>query len=71
MFLYQIPWLPEFLVGIDDFKLITAFFQGKGGMGIKNKVNALSDDEIEIYKNAACRNIKYAINYYRAGIYQV
>ena len=54
------------MFGMDDYELLAGLFQGKGEMAIKNKKNSLSDEEIEIYKNAVFQNLRYPINYYRA-----
>jgi len=68
MFFFQIPFIPELVIGNNDFQHVNDHYQGKlGKMGLQNSSNFLSDEEVEIYKYAAMRNIRYAINYYRAS----
>ena len=69
MFFFQIPFFPEWLISLGDYKGLVGGFQGKGKGGIKNSKNFLSDEEVEIYKYSVGNSLRYAINYYRAGQY--
>nr|XP_009861776.1 epoxide hydrolase 1 [Ciona intestinalis] len=63
--LYQMPYLPELLVQSKDFGLLGSAFNGKK-MGIKNKSNKLTREEIDVYKHYIGNNISGPLNYYRA-----
>uniref|UniRef100_H2ZKY0 AB hydrolase-1 domain-containing protein n=1 Tax=Ciona savignyi TaxID=51511 RepID=H2ZKY0_CIOSA len=65
IFMFQLPYFPELFIRSNDYGSIGASFNGKN-MGIKKASNKLSREEIDIYKHYTGRNIKYAINYYRA-----
>jgi pimeloyl-ACP methyl ester carboxylesterase len=62
MFLFQLPWLPEFLIQSLDYQLLENAFKG---MAV-NK-NAFSQADIEAYKNAAAKRgaLTAMLNYYR------
>ncbi|MGJ5673107.1 MAG: alpha/beta fold hydrolase [Nostochopsis sp.] len=62
MFLFQLPWLPEFLIQSWDYQLIENAFQG---MAIDK--NTFSKADIEAYKNAAAKRgaLTAMLNYYR------
>jgi len=59
---FQIPFLPEFLMQLDDYRLIEEAFRG---MAINQ--SAFTDADIEQYKNAFAKRgaLTGAINYYR------
>ena len=59
---FQIPFLPEFLIQLDDYRLIGEAFRG---MAIDQ--SAFTDADIEQYKNAFAKwgALTGAINYYR------
>jgi len=59
---FQIPFLPEFLIQLDDYRLIEEAFRG---MAINQ--SAFTDADIEQYKNAFAKRgaLTGAINYYR------
>lgn len=68
MFFFQIPWLPEFIIGLSDYQGLADSLQGRNeGMGFKNSQAYYSDDEVQLVKYSACREIRYPINYYRAS----
>jgi pimeloyl-ACP methyl ester carboxylesterase len=62
MGLFQIPLLPEFLIQLDDFRLLELILKG---MAI-NK-NIFTDADIAAYKNAFAKagSLTAALNYYR------
>jgi hypothetical protein len=59
---FQIPILPEFLIQLDDYRLIEQAFRG---MAIEQ--SAFTDEDIEAYKNAFAKRgaLTSALNYYR------
>jgi pimeloyl-ACP methyl ester carboxylesterase len=59
---FQIPFLPEFLIQLNDYRLIEEAFRG---MAIDQ--SAFTDADIEQYKNAFAKRgaLSGAINYYR------
>ena len=59
---FQIPFLPEFLIQLNDYRLIEEAFRG---MAINQ--SAFTDADIEQYKNAFAKRgaLTGAINYYR------
>ena len=59
---FQIPFLPEFLIQLDDYRLIEQAFRGM----VINQ-SAFTDQDIEAYKNAFAKRgaLTSAINYYR------
>jgi pimeloyl-ACP methyl ester carboxylesterase len=63
MFLFQLPTLPEWLIGRDDFAELGRMFRSTSRPG------TFSDDDLEVYKKAARRPgaMTAAINYYRAN----
>ncbi|MBH8562056.1 alpha/beta hydrolase [Nostoc sp. CENA67] len=67
MFLFQLPWLPEFLLQSSDFQLIEKTFQATA----VNK-NAFTQADINAYKDAAAKRgaITAMLNYYRNGLQQ-
>jgi pimeloyl-ACP methyl ester carboxylesterase len=62
VFLFQLPWLPEFMIQSLDYQLIENAFKG---MAV-NK-NAFSQADIEAYKDAAAKRgaLTAMLNYYR------
>ncbi|MDX2232606.1 MAG: alpha/beta hydrolase [Leptolyngbyaceae cyanobacterium bins.349] len=62
IFFFQLPFLPELLIQLDDFKPLEQAFKG---MAV-NK-NAFSEEDIEAYKNAFAKRgaLTAALNYYR------
>jgi pimeloyl-ACP methyl ester carboxylesterase len=62
IFLFQLPYLPEFLIQLDDYKLLETAFKG---MAINQE--AFSTEDINFYKDAFAKRgaATAAINYYR------
>lgn len=62
IFLFQLPWLPEFLLQVSDYQAITKIIQGTA----TNK-NAFTQADMKAYKNAAAKPgaIAAMVNYYR------
>ncbi|XP_022787015.1 epoxide hydrolase 1-like [Stylophora pistillata] len=59
MFFFQLPYLPEYLIEMDDFK---AFDEGFG------KTKNFSEEDVEAYKYSMCQSgCSGPINYYRAA----
>ena len=68
VFFFQLPWLAEFMFGLNDFRGFENIFKGKGKAGgLKNPAAFFTDDEAEVMKYYVCGNIRYPINYYRAS----
>ncbi|KAL8606535.1 hypothetical protein ACOMHN_015575 [Nucella lapillus] len=66
MFLFQLPWLPEFLIRMNDFHSLGATFKGRT-MGAKSEY--FTDDDLEAYKYNFSRNsLTEPINYIRAAL---
>jgi pimeloyl-ACP methyl ester carboxylesterase len=65
IFLFQIPWLPEWAIGRDLRKVFSRTFASFSPRGV-----ALPDDEIEEYAKAFSHPgaLTATINYYRAGL---
>ena len=63
-FIFQIPWLPEFILQLNDYQAIAAMLQGTA----INKA-AFSELDINAYKDAAAKRgvLTATINYYRCG----
>jgi epoxide hydrolase 4 len=61
---FQLPNLPEFLMQLDDYKLLETAFKG---MAIKK--DAFSNEDINFYKDAFAKRgaLTAAINYYRSA----
>lgn len=59
---FQVPFLPEFLIQLNDYRLIEEAFRG---MAIDR--SAFTDEDIEQYKNAFAKRgaLTGTINYYR------
>ncbi|ESP05422.1 hypothetical protein LOTGIDRAFT_228018 [Lottia gigantea] len=66
IYLFQLPWIPEFNFWLNDYKNIEIIFSGKGS-GVM--CGTISKDDIEAYKYAFSRPgaSTAAINYYRAA----
>jgi pimeloyl-ACP methyl ester carboxylesterase len=64
MFFFQIPWLPEFLLGLGHARAI-----GRAIRQSTVRTEAISDDDLERLRDAAMHSgaLKSAINYYRAA----
>ncbi|XP_076441555.1 epoxide hydrolase 1-like [Babylonia areolata] len=66
MFLFQLPWLPEWMLQVSDFRYLEAMFRGRT-MGVKCD-RGLTDQDIEAYKyNYTRYSFTEPINYIRAG----
>lgn len=50
MYFFQMPYVPEIMLGCDDFKMIDGVFRGKE-TGVKNR-EMMTPDDVAIYKNA-------------------
>jgi pimeloyl-ACP methyl ester carboxylesterase len=63
MFFFQLPWLPEALLSLDDHRAIARLFEGQA----KNP-QAFSDDDLDAYREAAGQPgaLTAMLNYYRA-----
>ncbi|XP_055520083.1 epoxide hydrolase 4-like [Leucoraja erinacea] len=48
IFFFQVPKLPEFMMHMEDFKTLKSVYMGKR-MGIKNKNNRLTEEDLEAY----------------------
>lgn len=66
IFLFQLPWLPEFLIRYGDFHMLREALNGKKS-GIRNKECRFTDEEMEAYlfTFSQPRAITGPINYYR------
>jgi len=64
MFFFQIPWLPEFLLGLGHARVI-----GRAMRTSTVRPGALGDDDIQRLRDAAMHSgaLKSALNYYRAA----
>eukprot|EP00127_Corallochytrium_limacisporum_P002814 Clim_evm27s141 gene=Clim_evmTU27s141 len=64
IFLFQLPWLPEFYLSMHDFRALDHMFTGKV-MGVKQ--TALSDEELFVYRYyfAQPGGFSGPINYFR------
>ena len=62
IFFFQLPFLPELLIQLNDYQALEQAFRGMA----KNK-NAFTDADIEAYKNALAKPgvLTAAVNYYR------
>lgn len=62
IFFFQLPFLPELLIQLNDYQALEQAFKGMA----KNK-NAFTNTDIEIYKNAFAKPgvLTAAVNYYR------
>lgn len=62
IFFFQIPYLPEFLIQLNDYQVLETAFEG---MAVKK--DAFSQADIDFYKNAFAKRgaLTAAINYYR------
>jgi pimeloyl-ACP methyl ester carboxylesterase len=60
---FQIPWLPEFLLQLNDYQAIENAF-----LGMAVDKTAFSQEDLDAYKDAAAKRgaLTAAINYYRA-----
>ncbi|KAF6017122.1 ceeh-1 [Bugula neritina] len=68
MFFFQLPWLPEMLVGCGNFHMFNECFRGEES-GVKNLEN-MTEADVDVYKHAlhSWEARKCAFNYYRANI---
>jgi pimeloyl-ACP methyl ester carboxylesterase len=64
MFFFQLPWLPEFLLGLGHARAIGRAFRTS-----TVRRDALSDDDIQRFRDAAMHSgaLRSALNYYRAA----
>jgi epoxide hydrolase 4 len=64
MFFFQIPWLPEFLLGLGHARVI-----GRAMSRATVRPDALGDDDIQRLRDAAMHSgaLRSALNYYRAA----
>ncbi len=67
IFFFQFPWIPEFVIQADDFRLLEQSFRG---MAVNKK--AFTDADITAYKNAFARPgaLTAALSYYRNAFQQ-
>lgn len=65
MFLFQVPWLPEFFIGLRDYGQFNAMFRGKQ-MGVRNRA-AFPTEILEAYKYTFSKPgaLTAPLNYYR------
>ncbi|XP_039254905.1 epoxide hydrolase 4-like [Styela clava] len=68
MFFYQLPFLPEWLFRLSDYRLLGAAFNGNRG-GIRNRENRLTDEELEVFKYSVRHSTSGPINFYRANVW--
>jgi pimeloyl-ACP methyl ester carboxylesterase len=63
MFFFQLPWLPETLLGRDHCRTIADLFRAQA-----NNPQAFSDDDLDAYRQAASQPgaLTAMLNYYRA-----
>jgi hypothetical protein len=47
MFFFQLPWLPEFVFGLNDFEALEMNMRG-GNMGVRTEY--VTSEDIEAYK---------------------
>ncbi|KAM6307897.1 epoxide hydrolase 3, partial [Podargus strigoides] len=66
VFLFQLPWLPEFLLSLADFQLVKTILTGPW-MGIRNPARRLTEQELDayIYGLAQPGGLSPPIHYYR------
>eukprot|EP00731_Ephydatia_muelleri_P018918 Em0011g958a len=66
MYIFQLPWLPEFILQLHDYKLLYECFQGKE-MGVHNKAS-FPPSLVEAYKYVFSKPgaLTGPINYYRS-----
>ncbi|MBD2100802.1 alpha/beta fold hydrolase [Leptolyngbya sp. FACHB-261] len=64
IFLFQLPWIPEFLLQLSDYQFIETAFRGSA----INK-SAFTQADIEAYKDAASKRgaLTAMLNYYRSA----
>ncbi len=64
---FQLPWLPEFVLQVDNYRLIGEIFKGTASNEI-----AFPPADLEAYKQAAAQPgaLTAMLNYYRANIMQ-
>ncbi|XP_033750765.1 epoxide hydrolase 4-like isoform X2 [Pecten maximus] len=67
MFLFQVPYLPEYMLSRDDFRSVNEMFTGKHG-GVK--VGTVSEEDVEAYKYAFSRSggLTGPLNFYRSAM---
>lgn len=65
IFFFQLPWLPELMMRLNDYEGIAAGLLGKK-MGVKDRTHVTKED-VEVYKYAISRPnaLTSALNYYR------
>ena len=68
--LFQIPWLPEFLMSINDYDLLKKAFRGRFS-GVQKR-NAFRAEDVEAYKYVFSQKgaLTAPLNYYRAAFLQ-
>jgi pimeloyl-ACP methyl ester carboxylesterase len=66
IFMFQVPWLPEFIIGLNDYRNFNAIFRGQKA-GVKNKAS-FPPDVVEAYKYTFSKPgaLTGPINYIRA-----
>ncbi|NWX12439.1 EPHX3 hydrolase, partial [Aegotheles bennettii] len=66
VFLFQVPWLPEFLLSLADFELVRSFLMGPV-MGIQNPARKLTEQEMDAYLYSLSQpgGLSPPIHYYR------
>lgn len=62
IFLFQLPWLPEFLIQLNDFQALESAF-----VGMAVNKSAFSRSDLDAYKDAFAKRgaLTAALNYYR------
>jgi pimeloyl-ACP methyl ester carboxylesterase len=66
IFMFQVPWLPEFTIGLHDYRTFNAIFRGRKA-GVKNR-DQFPAEVVEAYKYSFSRpgGLTGPINYIRA-----
>ncbi|XP_068778953.1 epoxide hydrolase 3-like isoform X2 [Struthio camelus] len=66
IFLFQLPWLPELLLSLDDFELLKTFLVGRW-FGIQAPRRRLTEQELDayLYGLSQPRGLTPPLNYYR------
>ena len=64
-FAFQIPWLPEFILQLNDYQAIASMLKGTA-----IDKNAFSESDLNAYKDSAAKRgaLTAMINYYRCGL---
>jgi pimeloyl-ACP methyl ester carboxylesterase len=68
MLFFQLPWLPEWYMGVGDFKSVDGMFKNP-----TVRPGSFTDTDIAMYKEALRRDgaLTAGINYYRANIFSL